>query len=98
MLALTPSVLSTRQVAELFGVGRHTLLAWVRAGRFPKPFKPGKRSCFWHASVIEEALLGREAPGVGGVDGGPRRRSPGQSEKESRRPLAGITGGSNRRL
>jgi predicted DNA-binding transcriptional regulator AlpA len=81
MPVLTPSVLNSRQVADLFGISTVTLRSWVHAGRFPKPFQPGgeRGKCFWHPSVIEQALLSRQADvqeevtngGPGGL-GGPR--------------------------
>jgi predicted DNA-binding transcriptional regulator AlpA len=55
-------ILTTPEVAALFHVDSETILAWVRANRFPRPFKPGHRSLFWHADVIRDALAGNWRP------------------------------------
>jgi predicted DNA-binding transcriptional regulator AlpA len=51
--------LTTREVATLFQVTAQTIRAWVRAGDFPRPFRPGRRKQFWHGSDIDKALLAR---------------------------------------
>jgi excisionase family DNA binding protein len=44
------------EVAALLGVDRHTLIAWVAAGRFPKPLRIGKRRRFWSRESVEKAI------------------------------------------
>lgn len=40
------------QVREIVPVGRSTLWAWVREGKFPKPVKIGPMTTAWRASDV----------------------------------------------
>jgi len=46
--------LRDRDVADRLGIGRSTLLCWVKQKRFPKPTQlAGGRCTRWKASIIE---------------------------------------------
>jgi predicted DNA-binding transcriptional regulator AlpA len=77
-------VLTTDQVAQLFGVDRLTILDWARRGKFPKPFRPGHKSLYWDVDVIRDALAGRwpgptgdETADGAADEGKPQRRDEG---------------------
>jgi prophage regulatory protein len=48
--------LSEREVAALAGIGRSTLWAHVRRGRFPAPHRLGSRFTRWRAGEVLEFL------------------------------------------
>jgi predicted DNA-binding transcriptional regulator AlpA len=58
----TPRALSLSEVAAIFGVLDQTVMVWVEAGTFPRPYQAGGRRAYWHPQQIEDALLGK-APG-----------------------------------
>lgn len=51
----TPDLLSTRQVAELFGVGPRAVASWAAQGRLPHIRTPGGHRRFLRTEI--EALL-----------------------------------------
>jgi predicted DNA-binding transcriptional regulator AlpA len=55
---LTDRVVTLKAVARAFDTNRQSVWEWIKAGTFPKPFRPGggHGRVYWHASVIEEAL------------------------------------------
>jgi len=57
------SLLRIRDVLARVPVGRSTLWAWVREGRFPKPIKLGPMTTAWRASDVAAWLerAGRDA-------------------------------------
>jgi excisionase family DNA binding protein len=61
MLEIRGKPLTLDDVCAVFGVTRMTIYKWVKAGRFPKPYRPGKRRVFWHPADIERTLLTRGA-------------------------------------
>jgi predicted DNA-binding transcriptional regulator AlpA len=52
-------LLSLADIAALTGAHRKSILAWVRAGQFPKPLPLGRRKRWWNAGEVEQALAGR---------------------------------------
>lgn len=49
-----PPIMSPRQLAELLGVSRSTLYAWVAEGRFAGTFRRrGKHLRFWRDRALE---------------------------------------------
>ncbi len=55
---MSQSWLRLRQLAELFGVRRQTITAWVAAGKFPPPVHlPGGRQVRWDSREV--AAFGR---------------------------------------
>jgi len=59
-----------RQLASCQGregvlpVGPATIWRWVRAGRFPAPFKLGKGTTVWDAVAVENFLAARRNDGA----------------------------------
>lgn len=51
-----PADAHTEPLLELIPIGRSTLWAEVRWGRFPKPFKLTPRTTVWRASAIRKYL------------------------------------------
>lgn len=43
------------EVIARLGVGRATIYAWIKKGRFPEPVKLGKSSC-WPWSVVRQVI------------------------------------------
>ena len=41
------------ELSELLSIGKSTIWAWVKAGRFPKPLKMSSRMTIWSAADIE---------------------------------------------
>ena len=44
----------SRQAAKYLGIGHSTFLAYVHAGKIPKPIKYGKRLSVWSAKLIRK--------------------------------------------
>jgi predicted DNA-binding transcriptional regulator AlpA len=55
------AVMGLNEVAAKFGCDRHTVMKWVRAGKFPAPFCPGVRKLYWRVADVERYLLTRGA-------------------------------------
>jgi predicted DNA-binding transcriptional regulator AlpA len=53
-----PLMLSTRQVADLFGIGFTTVRAWVQAGKLPPPVVDNQRMVKWSREQIEAVARG----------------------------------------
>jgi excisionase family DNA binding protein len=53
--------LTTREVAQLLGIGPGTLRRWVRQGTFPRPARWNQRVHRWRRSIVEEWLYQRQA-------------------------------------
>lgn len=53
---LADSLLRLPHVLARVPVGRSTLWAWVREGRFPKPIKIGPQTTAWRASDVSAWL------------------------------------------
>jgi predicted DNA-binding transcriptional regulator AlpA len=51
-----------KELTTMFGVTRKTVLAWVRAGRFPPPLAISRHKFLWPRAVIEAVLAGRGTP------------------------------------
>ena len=51
-----PGFLREKQVLNLLPIGRSTLWAGVKSGRFPRPVKLGPRTTAWRASDIATLL------------------------------------------
>jgi predicted DNA-binding transcriptional regulator AlpA len=47
----------------MFQCTRKTLMSWVRAGKFPRPLKIGKRKLYWAPAELERVLLGQLGAG-----------------------------------
>lgn len=60
---LPEALLRLPQVLAHVPIGRSTLWAWVREGRFPKPIKLGPMTTAWRASEVDAWLeaAGRDA-------------------------------------
>ena len=43
-------------IAENLGVDKSTIVRWIEAGKFPKPFRPTKRTALFDAESVQEAL------------------------------------------
>jgi len=46
--------LRVHEVAEMLSVGKSTIWAWCKAGKFPAAIKLGDRVTVWRLSEIEE--------------------------------------------
>jgi excisionase family DNA binding protein len=57
MPTTTRATLTMKEVARMVGFDRHTISRMAKEGRFPKPFRPGKRKYYWPAAAIERWLL-----------------------------------------
>jgi excisionase family DNA binding protein len=49
-------LMTLNEVAALIGVTRHTITAWVKQRRFPKPLRIGRRRRFWSRESVEQAI------------------------------------------
>jgi prophage regulatory protein len=47
-------MLKTRQVCELLGICRETLVRWVKEGKFPPPVRLGTSHPRWHRETVAE--------------------------------------------
>lgn len=54
-----PALAATKQVAHALGIGRTTLWAWVKSGKFPKPIKLGNHRIAWLWSDVHSWLEAR---------------------------------------
>ena len=52
---------STPRVTPLVPVGKSTLWAWVKAGKFPEPIKIGPRTTVWRVADVRARLENRRA-------------------------------------
>ena len=41
------------ELSELLSIGKSTIWAWVKSGRFPKPLKMSSRMTVWSAADVE---------------------------------------------
>lgn len=41
------------ELSDLLSIGKSTIWAWVKAGRFPKPLKMSSRMTVWSAADVE---------------------------------------------
>lgn len=56
MQTTAANTLTLREVAAMVGVTRHTITAWVKQGRFPKPLRIGRRRRFWSPESVAKAI------------------------------------------
>ena len=46
-------LLRVKEVSELVGIGKSTVWAWVKEGKFPKPVKLSDRVTVWRESEVQ---------------------------------------------
>jgi excisionase family DNA binding protein len=67
-VAETPALkllVSTAEIAGLFGVSPNTVLEWAKAGSIAKPIRMGRRTIRWHRADVLAMLAGnRPTQGV----------------------------------
>jgi predicted DNA-binding transcriptional regulator AlpA len=51
-----------KQVAQMLGIKRSTLVGWCARGRFPQPIDVGIHKLIWPVEDVEAALARRQAP------------------------------------
>jgi predicted DNA-binding transcriptional regulator AlpA len=49
------------QVLRVYGKGRSSLYAEIKAGSFPPPFKNGRASCLWDSRDVLAEMASRKA-------------------------------------
>lgn len=57
----TDRLLPIREVLSTISVGRTTLYAWVKAGKFPRPRKLGEKRVAWLSSEVNNWVASRAA-------------------------------------
>jgi len=48
------------ELSELLSIGKSTIWAWVKVGRFPKPLKMSSRMTVWSANDIEAWIANKD--------------------------------------
>ena len=54
-------LIGRKEVLILIGISNATLWRWIKAGRFPAPFKLGKTKVAWRSSVLATWIAQRTA-------------------------------------
>jgi predicted DNA-binding transcriptional regulator AlpA len=63
MATATDKCMTLKELTDVFGVTKKTLLGWVRQGRFPPPLSVSRHKFLWPRAVIEAVLAGRSVKG-----------------------------------